>query len=103
LAAVPTDYKAHYYRGEIYRRSGKNLDERMRAAPYYEKAVSLEPRFAEAHRALGILYFRVGEREKARSALRQYVRLACERDRVREPAKDCGAIREYLIELSLPQ
>ena len=51
-----------------------------RALEQYEEAVRIDPKFADGRQALGLLYLRRGERERAKKHLQAFVALAPERE-----------------------
>ncbi len=62
----------YFFQGELYRLRGKEGDrEKMIAA--YQKALEYEDAPVETHRALGLLFFKAGEKEKARVAFERYL------------------------------
>lgn len=71
-------YEPHirnYYLGEAYRRRGGEGDtEKAEAA--YRKAIELRSDFAPSYRALGILYLKKDDSQKARPLLEKYLELA---------------------------
>ena len=92
LAFTPNDPKAHYYYGEIHRLSDKSSEGRKQALARYRKAVDLDPELAEPYRAMGLLYYKSGNKEEAKRAFRRYIEL--------DPkAKDRNQIKDYIVEL----
>ncbi len=88
LAVQPKSAGAYAVLGEAARRraDGSGMDE---AAAQYRKALQLDPRLGEAHRGLGIVLWKKGDRKAARAAFARYLEL--------EPhATDRAYIREYL-------
>ncbi|MFQ5692689.1 MAG: tetratricopeptide repeat protein, partial [Nitrospinota bacterium] len=92
LAVTPNDPKAHYYYGEIFRLSKKTPEGERQALAQYRKAIELDPELAEAHRAIGLLYYKKGDKEKAKKAFRRYLEL-------KPKAKDRDQIKDYIVEL----
>ena len=58
------DAGAHYLLGEIYRQQGRPNDARI-ASNHYRRAIELDPSFAAAHKALGLMHYKKGERRLA--------------------------------------
>lgn len=77
-----------YYKGELYRRRGKDGDEAM-ALGFYHEACETAGTPPEALRAVGLLRWRRGEKERAREYFRRY--LAAKPD-----AGDREMIKSYL-------
>ena len=65
LAACPTDPKGHFVRGEILRLEDIQSDRSASEAAYL-RAVELDASFVPAYEALGILYLKKGQKDKAR-------------------------------------
>ena len=123
LKLQPNDPKAHYYMGEVYRRSAKDASGTREAIREYLLALQYDPEYALPHRELGILYLKSKDKELAREHLQKYLDLAakdCERTvitektivkdakgkessptvRVKTCPQDRDQIREYLLEVS---
>jgi tetratricopeptide (TPR) repeat protein len=99
LGASPGDPVAHVYHGDLNRleaqRAGNaaeasELSRKARAS--YERAATLDPRYADPYRQLGLLYYQEKDNARAREAFRRY--LALEPD-----AADAARIRAYVTEL----
>jgi len=95
LAADPNDAVAHCYDGELYRLQSQALDgparseSTRRAVERYQRAVELNPRYAEPFRQLALLHYQQGESVQARAAFARYLALDAD-------APDARRIREYL-------
>lgn len=77
----------HSVLGEVARRTGPESFDL--AVVQYRLALQADPRLAEAHRGLGLVLWKKGERKGARAALARYLEL--------EPnAPDRAHVREYL-------
>jgi predicted Zn-dependent protease len=81
----------HFFQGELYRLRADSGDE-QKAIGAYQKAVELSDAPAEAHRALGLLLSRTGDKARARPAFERYLQL-------RPDADDREMVREYLKRL----
>ena len=83
--------EASHYLGEAYRLRGEagDLDTAERE---FNSVIETAPRFAPAHRALGLLYYKRGDTEKAAPLLRRYLELAPD-------ATDRGYVEYYLADL----
>ena len=82
----------HFFQGELYRLKGESEDKEKTIAAY-QKALEFPNAPPEAHRALGLFYFKAGEKPKAREALERYLDLKPDGD-------DHEMIREYLRQLN---
>ena len=95
LAAAPADPVARLYEGDLWRLQAQRastpaaapLLERAREA--YERAVALDPSFADAYRQLGVLFYQEKDTARARDAFQRYLTLQPE-------GPDARRIREYL-------
>ena len=65
----------------------------VQARSAYERALTLDPALAEAHRQLGLLYYAMRDFERARGELERYLALA-------PSAPDRARIGEYIMELA---
>ena len=65
LGMQPNDARAYYLLGEILRQRNRQEDA-AEAVKHYEKAISLNPSFAEPHRAIGLMHYKEGQRQLAR-------------------------------------
>ncbi|MBI4639333.1 MAG: M48 family metalloprotease [Candidatus Tectomicrobia bacterium] len=92
IETLPNDPKAHYYLGEVYRKSGKTADDLQRAAEEYQLAIKADSNYPDPYKALGFLYYKEREGEKAREAFQRYLDL-------KPKAEDAEMIKEYLREL----
>ena len=99
-AAAPDEPRLHLYYGELHRLEAQREASAaarevslVQARSAYERALALDPALAEAHRALGLLYYSVRDLERARGALERYLVLA-------PSAPDRARIGEYVTELA---
>lgn len=65
LRIKPDDARAYYLLGEILRQRDDQDDVRS-AASYFEKAIFLDPNYSDPHKALGLIYYKDGERRLAK-------------------------------------
>ena len=93
LAVVPTDAKALFYLGELYRKQRKTPADVEQAIAAYQKAAEYDPSYPEPQRSLGLLYYTSGKKAEARQAFERYLAL-------KPHADDRQQLREYLIELN---
>jgi Zn-dependent protease with chaperone function len=83
--------KAHFALAELFRRRGLEAD-RQRSETEYKMALGLDSRFADAHRGIGLLYYKIGRADLAREHFRSYLLLS-------PGAKDRAYIQQYLREI----
>src|SRR5215831_2977368 len=93
IALAPTDAKAYFYLGELYRKQRKDPADVEHAIAAYQKAVEHDPYYAEPQRSLGRLYYTSGKKAEARQAFERYLQL-------KPNAEDRQQVREYLLELT---
>jgi tetratricopeptide (TPR) repeat protein len=93
IALAPTDAKAYYYLGELYRKQRKDPADVEHAIAAYQKAAEHDPSYAEPQRSLGLLYYTSGKKAEARQAFERYLQL-------KPNAEDRQQVREYLLELT---
>lgn len=84
----PHDGRGYYLLGEIARQQGdeKGLAEAQRQ---FQRAVTVDPGYANAHKGLGLVYFREGKKAQAAKAFRAYLAKA-------PNAPDRSYIEDYL-------
>ena len=81
----------HFFQGELYRLRGED-DDIKKAIDSYQLALEFDDTPPETQRALGLLFYKTGEKERARMAYKQYLE--------RKPnAEDREMIQMYLEEL----
>jgi predicted Zn-dependent protease len=93
IALAPTDAKAYFYLGELYRKQRKDPADVDNAIAAYQKAAECDPSYAEPQRSLGLLYYTSGNKAEARQAFERYLQL-------KPNAEDRQQLREYLLELT---
>jgi hypothetical protein len=64
LTTKPEDARAYYLLGEIFRQRDRQNDTGA-ALKNFEKAISLNPSFSEPHKAMGLIYYKDGDRRLA--------------------------------------
>lgn len=92
LAVAPTDAKAHFYLGELYRKQRRAPTDVEQAVQAYQKAAEHDPSYPDPQRSLGLLYYTTGKKAEARQAFERYLEL-------KPHADDRQQVREYLMEL----
>jgi predicted Zn-dependent protease len=88
LATEADNCKAHFSLAELFRQRGLEGDQE-RAEKEYQIAIDLDPRFAEPHRGMGLLYYKRGRIDLARQHFQKYLEL-------NPGAKDRAFIEQYL-------
>jgi beta-barrel assembly-enhancing protease len=92
LAVVPTDARAHFYLGELYRKQRRTPTAVEQAVQAYQQATTHDPSYPDPQRSLGLLYYTTGQKSEARQAFERYLEL-------KPQADDRQQVREYLMEL----
>ena len=82
------DPRAYYLLGEVCRQRARENDT-TRAKEHYEKAILLDPSYPEPYKAVGLIYFKEGEKRLARRSFEFCLSLS-----PHEP--DSAYIRGYL-------
>jgi predicted Zn-dependent protease len=88
LTVNPQDPRAYYLLGEVCRQRAKEKDI-TRAKEYYEKAILLDPSYPEPYKAVGLIYYKEGDKRLARRSFESCLVLS-----PHEP--DSAYIRGYL-------
>lgn len=88
MSIRPGDPKAYYLLGEVFRQRNEKGD-LEKAKEMYQKALSINESFAEAHKGMGLVYLKLNNKEAARKYLSRYLQLS-------PGAKDRGYVEEYL-------
>ena len=81
----------HFYQGELFRLRAEPGDE-SKARQAYQKALEVGGAPVEIHRAMGLVFFKAGEKASAREAFERYLR-------ERPKADDKEMIQSYLRQL----
>lgn len=84
----PTDSHAYYLLGELFRQRQGEQDWELAIAAY-KQAVMYDPRSADPHKRLGVLYLKKKQHQQAKSELQRYLALS-------PNAKDKQFILQYL-------
>ena len=99
LDLTPNDPVAHFLMGQIIEQRSAGAKDRAaadaqmdRALEAYEEATRLDPRYADPHRAIGILRYKNGEKDEALAAFRRYLEL-------KPDAPDAQQVKDYILEL----
>jgi predicted Zn-dependent protease len=74
LAIDPGDARGYYVRGEILRQRNTGNDIEL-AMDCYHKAIKLNASYPDPYRALGMIYFKRGQKPEARQNLDRYIHL----------------------------
>ncbi len=64
--------------GEVFRQRAK-ADDIHKAKAYYEKAISLNPFYPDPHKAIGLIYYKDGEKTLAKKSFGQCLSLSPQR------------------------
>ena len=75
LKIEPNDAGVYYLLGEIFRQRAK-ADDMHKAKAYYEKAISLNPFYPDPHKAIGLIYYKDGEKTLAKKSFGQCLPLS---------------------------
>lgn len=86
---IPGEARPWYILGEAYRKRNA-MGDLNRAREAYGKAIFLDSSFAEAYRGLGLVQFRLSDRDNARLSLMKYLSL-------NPAAKDREHIERYVM------
>ena len=88
LAVKSDDARAHYLLGEVFRQRREEGD-RERGKEHYQRALSLDPSFPDPHRAIGLIYYKSGNKALSQKHFQSYMALS-------PRALDIAYIRKYL-------
>jgi len=75
LNAKPDDPRAYYLLGELCRQRAQEKDI-ARAKEYYKKAILLDPSYPEPYKAVGLIYYKEGEKRLARRSFESCLALS---------------------------
>ena len=95
LRIKPDDARAYFLLGEIYRQRQQEGDT-LKALDYYDQAVILDPNFAVAHKAIGLIHYKAGRRTLARKFFESCIQLAPD-------SPDKAYIQGYLKQCTLSE
>ena len=91
LTIKPSDPKAYYLLGEICRQRVEQGD-LEKAKEHFQKAISIDPSYPDAHKGIGFIYFKQEEKERAKKSLELYLSLspgAMDRNYIEEYIRQC--------------
>lgn len=99
LGLTPNDPVAHFLTGQVAEKRAAEAKDRAGADRFedealqaYEEAARLDPRYADPHRAIGVLRYKSADPEGALRAFRLYLEL-------KPDAPDAQQVRDYILEL----
>ena len=95
LQIHPDDSRAYFLRGEIYRQAGR-ASEIQHALKSYDRAIALNPNYAAAHKAIGLIHFKQGHHALARKYFESCLQLSPD-------AQDKAYIQGYLRQCTLSE
>ncbi|MFH1293352.1 MAG: M48 family metalloprotease [Pseudomonadota bacterium] len=75
LKIEPNDAGVYYLLGEVFRQRAKT-DDTHKAKAYYKKAISLDPFYPDPHKAIGLIYYKDGEKTLAKKSFGQCLSLS---------------------------
>jgi predicted Zn-dependent protease len=99
LDLTPNDAVAHYLTGLLHEKRAalarddagrRDLEQKALAA--YDTALRHDPRYADPHRAKGLMAFKAGRKAEALDSFRRYLD-------IRPDAPDARQIKDYILEL----
>ena len=93
LQMQPDDARAYYLFGEILRQRNRQNDAKI-AVTYYEKAILLDPSYPEPLKAIGLIYFKGGQKQLAKKFFESCLMLS-------PNASDKAYIQGYLDDCQL--
>ncbi|MEJ2728113.1 MAG: M48 family metalloprotease [Deltaproteobacteria bacterium] len=88
LQIKPDDSRALFLLGEIYRQQGRAIDTQL-ALEYYHRAITLDPGYAAAYKAIGLIHYKKGHHALAKKFFESCLQLS-------PNAPDKAYIRGYL-------
>jgi len=91
LGPAPQNAVAHFDLGEVYRQRN-SVGDLDKADHQFRQAAELDDRYAEPHRALGLIYKKQGRDRDTRAEWERYLMLA-------PTARDRGYIEQYLLSI----
>jgi len=91
LQEEPQNASGHYYLGELYRQKG-DKDDWDRALKEYILAVEYDSSYPEPHKAIGLIYYKQGFKERSVKEFEQYLFMAPD-------AGDRGYVEQFIEEL----
>jgi predicted Zn-dependent protease len=95
LQIKPDDSRAFFLLGEIYRQQGRLIDTQL-ALENYNRAISLDPGYAAAHKAIGLIHYKKGHHALAKKFFESCLQLSPD-------APDKAYIQGYLKQCTLSE
>jgi predicted Zn-dependent protease len=95
LQIQPDDSRAFFLLGEIHRQQGRAIDTRM-ALENYNRAIALDPGYAAAHKAIGLIHYKKGHHALAKKFFESCLQLS-------PGAADKAYIQGYLKQCTLSE
>ena len=95
LKIKPDDSRAYFLLGEIYRQQGQAIDTH-KAIKNYNRAITLDPGYADSHKAIGLIHYKNGQHALAKKFFESCLRLSPE-------APDKAYIQGYLKQCALSE
>lgn len=99
---TPNDPVARFLTGQVAEKRAADAKDRVQADRFeddalkaYEEAARLDPRYADPHRAIGVLRHKSGDAPGALKAFRRYLEL-------KPDAPDAQQVKDYILELEAP-
>jgi len=75
LKIKPSDARVYHLLGEVFRQRAK-ADDIPKARAYYKRAISLDPFYSDPHKAIGLIYYKDGEKTLAKQSFGQCLSLS---------------------------
>ena len=75
LRINPDDTRAYFMLGEIYRQRGQ-ADDTRKAIKFYNRAIFLDPSYADPHKAIGLIHYKKGQRALAKKFFESCLQLS---------------------------
>jgi len=75
LKIKPNDARVYHLLGETFRQRAK-ADDMPKAKAYYKQAISLDPLYPDPYKAIGLIYYKNGEKTLAKKSFGQCLSLA---------------------------
>ena len=75
LRINPDDTRAYFMLGEIYRQRGQ-ADDTRKAIIFYNRAIFLDPTYADPHKAIGLIHYKKGQRALAKKFFESCLQLS---------------------------
>jgi predicted Zn-dependent protease len=92
LQSQPDSARGHYLLGEVFRQRGEKGDTE-RAEKEFNLALQYDPSLPDPYKGLGLIYYKKGEKDKARTQFERYLTFVPD-------AKDKAYIEQYLRDIT---